>query len=82
MFKEGTIISCPKCGAHQLKSTLELKPNSQMRDAAWESLGYDMKNQSMQCHQCWEPWHKKHPISGRTQIHIEGEGWISLSKNI
>lgn len=52
-----------------------------MKEAAFESLGFDMENShAANCYKCGEPWHRFHPVSRKPQIHTEEEGWIPLSK--
>lgn len=75
----GTKITCPICEAPQLQATQEIKPGGQMKDANWESLGFDMDQHSMTCYKCGQFWARRHPKTSENQIHIEEHGWIPTS---
>lgn len=80
-LKSGTIISCPDCGTEQLKTTKELLPGAQLKEAEFESLGYDMEMAyAMGCHKCGRLWYRRHPKTGASQIHTKDNAWVSLSK--
>lgn len=80
MLKAGTVITCPECETQQIKSTKDLQDGSQMKDAGWVSLGFDLKSQRAGCYRCSTKFVRQHPLSKRTQIHTSDNGWISLSK--
>lgn len=80
-MKSGTIVTCPVCEEHQIKSTKDLFPGAQMKDAAWESCGYDMEHASrMGCKVCGSEWFREHPKTGHSQIHTKDNGWVSFEK--
>lgn len=80
-MKSGTRVVCPDCRFPQIQSTKDLSPGAQMKDAGWESVGWDMDSQRMGCISCGASWHRKHPKTGMTQIHTEHDGWVTLSRN-
>lgn len=79
-MKAGTIITCPECARALLKTTKDLAPGDQMKDAGFESLGFDMTNQRSGCPDCGTRFVRQHPKTGKTQLHTEKDGWIPLSK--
>lgn len=80
ILKAGTILNCPECGADQLKTTKDVLPGTPIKDAGFESLGFDMNNLSALCHSCGTAWSRKHPKTKETQIHTKDGGWVSLVK--
>ena len=79
-MKAGTIIICPECERPQLKTTKDLPPGGQMKDAAFESLGYDMEHAiRMGCYECGALWYRDAKIKGCPQLHTQ-EGWIDLMR--
>lgn len=78
-MKAGTVITCPKCEAAQIKSTKDVLPGGQTRDAEFVSMGYDMKLGNG-CYKCGTPFIRKHPKFKFTQLHTETEGWKALTK--
>lgn len=81
-MKAGTVVSCPDCGAEQMKSTKDLLPGSQMREAEWESLGFDLNGERGGCHECGTKFIRTHPKTGKTQLHTKDELWVSLTKEL
>lgn len=81
ILKAGTVVTCPSCGAPQIKTTKELSPGEQAKSAGWESAGFDMSGDRAGCYKCATLWVRKHPRSGETQFHTEAHGWVSLVKN-
>lgn len=79
-MKSGTVISCPECGRALLKTTKDLLPGAQMKDAGFESLGFDMESMRPGCPDCGERFIREHPVTKKTQLHTEESGWIPLSK--
>lgn len=79
-MKAGTVIACPKCFTPQLISTKDLNPGSQMKEAKWESMGFNMENTFMNCHLCHELWTRQHPKTLEDQVYTAEDGWISLAK--
>lgn len=77
-MKAGAVITCPECLTPQLKSTRDVLPGGQIKDACFESLGFDMTGLRMGCFSCGTNWSRSHPKTGKTQIHTEQDGWISL----
>ncbi len=80
-MKAGTVITCPDCGLPQIKSTKDLPPGGKMKDACWESVGWDMEGIRMGCYSCGSLWSRIHPKTGKTQIHVEGESWTPLERS-
>lgn len=80
ILKAGTVISCPYCKADQVKTTKDLLPGSQMKDAGFESMGFDMDKGNAGCYECGTEFVRKHPKTKETQLHTKDEGWISLVK--
>lgn len=76
----GDIISCPNCQASQMEATAEVEPGQQLKDALWQSLGFDMSSQKMQCYKCKTDWHRFHPARGWPQIYLEDKEWFSSSR--
>lgn len=82
-MKAGTIVTCPSdtCGAEQLKTTKDVLPEGQMRDAGFESLGFDLDGATTtKCWKCGTYWYRKHPKTGVSQIHTKEEKWVQLGK--
>lgn len=82
MLKAGSILTCPDqdCQAPQIRSTKDLTPGQQMNEAIWESMGFDMDGQRAGCYKCGTKFVREHPLTKRTQMHTEENGWFSLSK--
>lgn len=76
-IKPGTLITCPVCDAAQLRATKEVAPGNQLKDADWETLGFNMEYQDMICYKCGEPWARQHPKTGHNQIHTDEDKWIA-----
>lgn len=79
-MKAGTVISCEACGAAQMKTTKDLMPGSQMKDAGFVSMGFDMDGMRAGCYKCGEKFVRPNALTGRTHIHTEENGWVPLSK--
>lgn len=82
-MKAGTIITCPKneCGAEQLITTVDVPPGGRLSEAGFESLGFDLKNSlTTRCYKCGAHWYRKHPKSGRKQIHTKLDHWVALGE--
>lgn len=79
-LEAGTVIVCPDCKTPQIKSTKELQPGAQMKDAEWETVGFDMTGIRMGCHQCGTEWFRSHPKTRESQIYTEKHQWVSLTK--
>lgn len=78
MMPAGSIIVCPnpKCNLEQIKSTNDIGPGNQLKDAGWESINYDMEfSIRMACPSCATLWAKVDPKTGQHSIHIKGHGW-------
>lgn len=78
-LKVGDIVSCPECGTAQMKVTKEIGPGDQLKDAKFESLGFEMDSHRPGCHKCGERFMRQHPITGKTQIFTELDHWIPLT---
>lgn len=82
-MKAGTIITCPSddCGAEQLKTTKDVPAGGRLKEAAFESLGFDLaKAFSTRCYKCGAYWYRKHPKTGVSQIHTKEDKWVQLGK--
>lgn len=79
-MKAGSVITCPSCGAKLLRTTKDLLPGQQMKDAGFESLGYNLQSEGARCNECMTKFVRQHPRTNKTQIHTEIDGWVSLSK--
>lgn len=77
-MKSGTIILCPECKSPQMKTTKDLLPGMQFKDAGLESLGFDLKCERAGCHECSTKFVLPNPLTGRMQIHTDN-GWIAFS---
>lgn len=75
---KGTIITCPKCGVPQLKTTVEIGPGQQLKDAQFESLGHGMLD--VNCYKCHTEWFRLSPKTGRKQIHTELDAWVPIGE--
>lgn len=82
MLKAGTIIVCPTCDMPQLKSSKDLKPGQQLKEAGWDSLGFEIDSLRMGCFKCGSAWYRIHPISGKSQIFTKDEHWLTLDKEV
>lgn len=80
-MKAGTKIICPDCGAPQIESTIAIDGGSQLKDAGWKSIGYDMENSlNANCYKCGNLWYRVKPSTGENQLFTAGDGWITLAK--
>lgn len=81
MLKAGTVIVCPLCQRPQIRSKKDLLPGSQVKDADWESVGFDLESMRMACDACGTKWHRTHPVTGEDQWHTSEDGWVSFTRN-
>lgn len=80
MLKAGTTITCPECETPQLKSTKDILAGGQMKDANWETFGYDMTAQFMNCYKCGHLWARRNAATQAPQVHTLEHGWIETQK--
>lgn len=80
-MKAGTVVTCPDCDAEQLVTTVDLEPGQRLSEAGFKSLGFDVHNsQRAGCHRCGALWYRKHPKTGRSQIHTQLDKWLALGE--
>ena len=80
-MKAGTIITCPNdaCGAEQLKTTKDVPSGGRLSEAGFESLGFNLETaMNTNCYKCGATWYRKHPKTGRGQIHTKDNLWTQL----
>lgn len=80
MIKKDAIVSCPECDEPQMQAGADIGEGAQLKEAKWETLGFDFKSLTCSCHKCGALWYKKHPDFDYSQIHIKEKGWTVLSK--
>lgn len=74
----GTIITCPNCETEQVKTTKDIGPGQQLKDAEFESMGHNMAD--INCFMCHTPWYRTNPTTKRKQIHTKDMKWVALGE--